>query len=313
MWTTTGTRAQTPRRLRALTAIAGVTVLGLAGCGSSAPRSAAAGESSAKAVSTPSVAASTAVSVGGASSSATSSASSSAKTSGSSAGTPNATELTLRVASASKAKGTARLAMTPGTTGQRATGAMRFKRSGVDFAIVMGLPGGKTMKMVVVGGTAYMNVGEKYQGKNWIRIVPGGSDPLSKALGPMLTQLGTGLDLDTQLAGVKDAKITGASRTTLGGEPVTKYTLVSGEKALLAQVDKLAPTPELRSTLRSEFKGAHGESVMWIGADNLPRRADSRVVGGKVPGTTSTVTYSDWGKPVSISAPPAGDTVNVAG
>jgi hypothetical protein len=203
--------------------------------------------------------------------------------------------------------------MTPGTTGQRATGVMRFKGAGVDFAMTMTLPGGKTMKMVVVGGTAYMNVGEKYQGKNWIRVVPGGSDPLSKALGPMLAQLGTGLDLDTQLAGVKDSKITEVTRTTLAGEPVTKYTLVSSEDALLAQADKLAATPELRDALRTQFKGAHGESVLWIGADNLPRRVDSRVVGRKVPPTTTTVTYSDWGKPVAISVPPADDTVNLAG
>jgi hypothetical protein len=309
MWTTTGTRARTTRRHLILTGVAAVTALGLAACGSSAPRSAAVGESSAKALGTPEAAASTAASAGAAASSATPS----VKASGSSAGTPSATELTLRVTSAAKARGTARLTMTPGTTGQRATGVMRFKTSGVDFAMTVGLPGGKSMKMVVVGGTAYMNVGEKYQGKHWIRIVPGGSDPLSKALGPMLAQLGTGLDLDTQLAGVKDAKITAATRATLGGAPITKYTLVSGEKSLLAQLDKLAATPELRDTLRTQFKGAHAESVMWIGDDNLPRRVDSRVVGGKIPGTSTTVTYSDWGKPVSISAPPRTDTVNLAG
>jgi hypothetical protein len=190
---------------------------------------------------------------------------------------------------------------------------MHYKRSGVDFAMTAGLPGGKTMKMGIVGGTAYMNVGEKYQGKNWIRIVPGGSDPLSKALGPILTQLGTGMDLNAQLAAVKDAKITAATRTDLGGVPVTKYTLVSSEKALLAQLDKFASTPELRNALRSQFTGAHAESVMWISGENLPLRVDSRVVGGKAPGTTTTVTYSDWGSPVSISVPPAGDTVNLAG
>jgi len=222
-------------------------------------------------------------------------------------------ELNRRIVSAIKAKGTARLAMTPGSTGRPATGVMRFKTSGVDFAVSIGLPGGKTMKMVVVDGTAYMNVGEKYQGKNWIRIAPGGSDPLSKALGPMLAQLGTGLNLDTQLADSKGAKITAAARTTLAGTPVTKYTLVSSEAALLAQLDKLVTAPEVRDALRAQFKGAHSESVMWIGKDNLPRRVDSRVIGAKAPATTSTVTYSDWGSPVSISAPSRSDTVNLAG
>jgi hypothetical protein len=86
--------------------------------------------------------------------------------------------------------------------------------------------------------------------------------------------------------------------------------LISSEKALLAQLDKFAATPALRDTLRAQFKGAHGESVLWISDDNLPLRVDSRVVGGKTPQTTTTITYSDWGKPVSIAAPPASDTVS---
>jgi hypothetical protein len=307
MGTTTSTRARKRRRHPVLTGLAGFAVLGLAACGSSAPS----GADSAKALATP-AATSAGASPGGAAS-ATASSTSPAKAAGSPATASSATELTLRVTSAIKAKGTARLAMTPATTGQRATGVLRYRSSGVDFAITSPLPGGKTMKMVVVGGTAYMNVGEKYQGKNWIRIVPGGSDPLSKALGPMLTQLGTGVDLDAQLAAVKDSKITTTKRTAVGGTPATAYTLVSSEKALLAQLDKFAPTPELRDTLRTQFQGAHAESVMWVGDDNLPLRVDSRVVGGKVPGTTTTVTYSDWGKRVSISAPPRSDTVNLAG
>jgi hypothetical protein len=312
MGTTIGTRARRPRRHAVLTVLAGFAVLGLAACGSSAPGSAAAGTDSAKALTTP-AATSAGASPAGAGSSAPAPATSPAKAAGSPAKASSATELTLRVTSAIKAKGTARLAMTPATTGQRATGVLRYRSSGVDFAMTTALPGGKTMKMIVVGGTAYMNVGEKYQGKDWIRIVPGGSDPLSKALGPMLTQLGTGVDLDTQLAGVRDARITSTKRTAVGGTPATAYTLVSSEKALLAQLDKFAPTPELRDTLRTQFEGAHGESVMWVGDDNLPLRVDSRVVGGKVPGTTTTVTYSDWGKRVSISAPPRSDTVILAG
>ena len=309
MRTTTGTHARTARRHLALTGLTGVVVIALAACGSgSTPASSDAGASSAAVAAQSS--ASAAPSAG---SSTKSSASSSAKASGSSSRTPSATELTRRIASASRAKGSARLTMTSAASGQLATGVMRFKSSGADFSMTAALPAGKRMKMVVVGGTAYMNVGEKYQGKNWIRIAPGGSDPLSKVLGPMLAQLGTGADLDVQLAGVKDAKITSATRTAVGGVPATKYTLVSSEKALLAQLEKFAPAAEVREALRAQFEGAHAESVMWIGDGDLPLRVDSRVVGGKAPGTTSTVTYSDWGKPVSISAPPRGDTVSVAG
>lgn len=316
MRTTAGTSGRTARRQLVVTGLAGVALLGLTACGGSAPSSAAAGSTSAKAVGTPAAAAGSASagssSASSAASSATSSGAPSAGASGSSAKTPSAAQLTAAVTSAIKAKSTARLAMSSATL-QRATGVLRYKRSGVDFAMTAGLPGGKTMKMVIVAGTAYLNVGEKYQGKSWIRIAPGGSDPLSKALGPMLTQLSTGMDLDAQLAGVKDAKITAATRTDVGGVPVTKYTVVSSEKALLARLDKFAATAEVRKALRAQFTGAHAESQMWISKENLPLRIDSRVVGGKAPGTTTTVTYSDWGRPVSIAVPPAGDTVNLAG
>jgi hypothetical protein len=89
--------------------------------------------------------------------------------------------------------------------------------------------------------------------------------------------------------------------------------MVTSEKALLAQFDKIATTPEMRKALRSQFKGAHAESVLWIGDDDLPLRVDSRVVGAALPGTTTTVTYSDWGKPVRISAPPRADVIDLAG
>jgi hypothetical protein len=167
--------------------------------------------------------------------------------------------------------------------------------------------------MVFVGGAAYMNIGEKYQGRSWLRIRPGGSDPLSKALGPVLSQLSTSLDLKTQLTGTKDSKVTGATRTQLAGVPATRYTLVTSEKALLAQLEKIATSPEMRNALRTQFKGAHAESVLWIGDDALPLRVDSRVVGGATPGATTTVTYTDWGKPVRISAPPRSQVVDLAG
>jgi hypothetical protein len=167
--------------------------------------------------------------------------------------------------------------------------------------------------MIFVGGAAYMNVGEKYQGKSWLRISPEGTDPLSKALAPLLTQLRTGLDVGSQVANAKGSTITGSTRTQLEGQPVTKYAVVQSEQAFLAQLDKFATTPELREQLRKQFKGARGETQIWLGDDDLPLRYETRVLGGAAPETTTTVTYSDWGKPVTISAPPARDVVDLDG
>jgi hypothetical protein len=303
----TARRHQVPAGMAGLTALA---LLGLTACGGSAPGSAAAG-GSVKAVATAAASAGTS----SASSSTTSSPTSSRASTSPAKGTPSLARLALRVAAAVKAKGTARLVTSAGSSAAavRATGVVRFRGSRVDVAMTSALPGGRTLKMVVVGGVAYMNLGEKYRGKNWVRIAPGGSNAASKALGPLFRQLTTGVDPQTQLAGAEDSKITAATHTTLRGVPATKYTVVSSEKALMAQLERFATTPGLREALSRQFKGAHAEGVMWIGDDGLPLRIDIRVLGGAAAATTTTVTYSDWGRPVSISAPPPGDTVTLAG
>jgi hypothetical protein len=297
--TTTGTGMIGARSSVALAGLAGALAVGLTACGGSgAPASANSSGTTPAAAS--------------ASSSAPAPSTSSSSASPTEVAVPSLADLTTRMTSAARSKSTARLVTTSSaTSGAQSTGAIRFRASGVDFAATT-LAAGRTVKMVFIGGAAYMNVGEPYQGKHWLHIAPGGSDPLSKALSPILTQLSTSLDIKSQLAAAKGSKITSAKRTQLGGVPATHYTLVSTEAALLAQLDKFAPTPALRKTLRSQFKGAHAESELWLGEGDLPLRVDSRVVGASVPASTTSVTYSDWGKPVTISAPPRSDVVDLA-
>ena len=156
-----------------------------------------------------------------------------------------------------------------------------------------------------------MNVGEKYQGKSWLRISPQGKDPLSKALAPVFKQVSTNLDVGTQVANAKGSTITGTTRTELEGQPVTKYAVTQTPEAFLAQLDIFATTPELRERLRKQFKGAYTETQIWLSDDDLPVRYETRVVGGSAPATTTSITYSDWGKPVTISAPPRNDVVDL--
>ncbi len=303
MRTTTGIRTRAVHHRLALAGLAGAVAIGITACGGSGTS---ASGGSATSLAGPAAASSAP------SSAAPSAAKPSSSRSSAPAATPGLAELASRVTAAAQAKGTARLVSTSsGAAGARSTGAVRFRGSAMDFAVTS-KAAGRTVQMVFIGGAMYMNVGEKYQGKSWLRIAPGGSDPLSKTLAPLLTQLSGSLDLKAQLTGSKDSKITGAVRTELAGVPATRYTLVTSEKALLAQFDKIATTAEMRKALRSQFKGARAESVLWIGDDGLPLRVDSRVVGAAVPGTTTTVTYSDWGKPVRITAPPRSDIIDLA-
>ncbi|MDR7301278.1 hypothetical protein [Haloactinomyces albus] len=52
------------------------------------------------------------------------------------------------------------------------------------------------------------------------------------------------------------------------------------------------------------------DQTIWVGSDGLPLKVKSvtpsmTVMNQQVPETTTTVTYSDWGKPVDITVPPA--------
>jgi hypothetical protein len=217
--------------------------------------------------------------------------------------------LSARVLAATRAKGTAHMASTTsGGAGLRYSGVMRVHGSGADLSMTAALPGGRSMTVVVVGGALYMNPGQAIQGKHWVKVTPGGSDPLSKALAPALTQLRNGLDINAQVPATKDAKITAATRTELAGVATTRYTVVSSVSALLAKLDEFAPPPEIRAALRKQFAGAHAESVLWVDDRGLPLRVDSSVVGGPATDAgTTTTTYSRWGEPVKIVAPPRGD------
>jgi hypothetical protein len=285
------------RALALPAAVAAAAALGLAGCGGS-PTSSAVGTSSSGAAAASSPAAT---------------ASSPAATA-SAAGKPAATsmaDLSTRITAAAKAKGTARLVSeTTGPAAKRSTGVQRFGRSGLEFSVTTSVSG-RTIKMIYVRRAAYMNLGEKFQGKSWVRIAPEGTDPLSKALAPVLTQLSTSLEVGSQVANVKGSTIRDVTRTELGGRPVTKYTVVQSAQAFMTQLDKLATTPQLRAELRRQFKGAHSETQIWLTDDDLLVRNETRVVGGSAPSATSTVTYSDWGKPVTISAPPRRDVVDL--
>jgi hypothetical protein len=222
-------------------------------------------------------------------------------------------ELSTRILAAANSRGTVRLTSesTGGSSVGRLTGVRRVDGSGLEFSVTT-TAGGRTLKMIWVDDAAYMNVGRKYQGKNWVRISPEGKHPLSKALAPVFGRIGASLDVGSPVRDAQGSTITGATRAELNGRPVTKYTVVQSEQAFAAQLDEFATTPELRAQLRKQFKGARGETQMWLGDDDLPLRYETRVVGGTAPGTTTTVTYSDWGKPVTISAPPRSDVVDLS-
>jgi hypothetical protein len=184
------------------------------------------------------------------------------------------------------------------------SGSIRYHDAGADISVTTDAAG-QHVTLVLVNGVGYVATGQKFQGKSWAKISRKGKDPLSRALGPALTTLSSALDVSSQLANEPDAKIVSSSASRLAGAPVTRYKVTMSERDLLAQLSIVGLTDALRRQLAAQFKGAHGESVLYVDGDDLLLRAESRVVGGKAPDTTSAISYSGWGEPVDISAPPA--------
>jgi hypothetical protein len=215
-----------------------------------------------------------------------------------------------RTAAAAKAKSTAHLtfANKDETGVQNASGVVRYHGSAADLSFTVG-SGAQPVRMIVVNGVAYLSFGPKVKGKTWARIAPGGKDPLSRTMGPLINLMSSSLDVNSQLTSVRDAKIVSAEPTHLDGVPVVKYLVTTSERDLVAQLTRFRLPPEAIKQLSARFKGAHGESVMYVDASDLVLRAENSVIGGAVAQTT-TVTYSHWGEPVSITPPPASDVID---
>lgn len=142
------------------------------------------------------------------------------------------------------------------------------------------LPGGD-MEMVLVDGTAYMSMPGV--------TAPGTFFEVDES-NPMFGQLDDGLSPADAFAafdaGLQEVEDLGDDE--IDGEPVTHYRLeVDAAKALEATGQ--ASVPGLPETLSYD---------VWLDAEDRMRRLTYELTG-----TTLTMDLTDWGKPVSITAP----------
>jgi hypothetical protein len=174
----------------------------------------------------------------------------------------------------------------------------------------MTVPSLGQLDMVLIGDTMYMKLPQSlvHTAKPWIKVDPNGTDPVSKALAAVTSQEKQSFDpsqMLNQMASV--GTITGHSADTVAGERVTKYT---------ASVDtaKLMTSKSVSPQLRQMLSGngvrlpAHVPYTVWVNSNDLPVKfslTENVTVQGQAKQITVTGTYTDWGKPVTITAPAA--------
>ncbi|MFD9895351.1 hypothetical protein ACFWY9_38925 [Amycolatopsis sp. NPDC059027] len=204
-------------------------------------------------------------------------------------------------------------------------GAVKFDGQNTAMAMTMD-QAGQQMEVRLVDKVLYMKMPpEQLQkmgtGKSWVKITPNGDDPISKAMGSSLAQSSEQSDPTKILEQIGNGgKIISSDQTQLNGEPVNHYVAEIDISKNLDKVLESAPA-EAKSQLADKLKGVKMPVELWLNKDQLPVQMvlDSSAVakaagapGGASEAGKITVKYTDWGKPVDVTAPPADQVADLS-
>jgi hypothetical protein len=210
----------------------------------------------------------------------------------------------------------AHMKMTAQAAGQDITGEGDLKFGSDDAAMAMDLGTSEgAISMVFLDGVLYMKLPQEVQpGKPWIKIDPKSNNAVGKALGGINEQLSKNADPRAVLKEFeKSGQITNTQQETLDGKETTHYTItVDVQKMADSQTD-----PTAKQALQSAINAGMKDFPVnvWVDDEDLPVRFTMETPMPDGQGsTTSTkvqVDYSDWGKPVTVEAPPADQTTEL--
>jgi hypothetical protein len=193
--------------------------------------------------------------------------------------------------------------------------AMSMKMTALDAGADSG-----QVELRMVDGALYMGGGEEaakeMDGKHWIKFDISGKDGGSGGVdsSKMQDQVQQNpAQESTFLTGSKDVKKVGTEQ--VGGVATTHYkgTVTLDEfRAGLKKEDKTTRETREKSLKQYEDMGVDKLTMdMWIDGDDHAKKFRMRAAADKGP-LDMTITFLDLNKPVTVEAPPAGDTVDLA-
>lgn len=200
-------------------------------------------------------------------------------------------------------------------------GDMRFGTAD-EFAMSMDITTSDgEMTMLLVDKVIYMKLPagqEITPGKPWLKIDSEGTDPMSKMMKTLFDQMAKNADPKASLEQFSKAgEITATEEhVEINGENTTHYTIT-------VDVAKLAETqtdPTLKQAMEQmvESGGMTDFPVeLFVNEDSLPARFKLNMptqdpTSGQTVTVEMQVDYTDWGKEVTVEAPPADETVDAA-
>jgi hypothetical protein len=197
------------------------------------------------------------------------------------------------------------------------TGSIKFgnpvsAKMTINSAAANGMPA-EQEQMILVDNIFYMDIpglSDVTPGKSWFKIDPSDTaDPMNALFGSLIDSIKQNADPSQQLKALEaGGTLTGSDTEQLNGQPTTHYKItVNIDKMIANQSD--ATTKQLLTL--AQQKGLTDYPVeMWLNSNGLPVQMTIDMpsisgAGSAGAGGLSTITYSNWGDPVTIAAPPA--------
>ena len=222
----------------------------------------------------------------------------------------NVADLAKSVGDQATAKNSAHMTMSGNFGGEEMTGEgdVSFDATNPVMSIDMTMSSGD-ISMVLVDQVVYIKVpGQEVGGKPWLKIDTNSGNSLAKVFATMSDQMSKNADPRTALEQFKEAgEVTDSKAEELDGKQTTHYTItVDVQKLADAQTD-----PVQKAGLDAAIKAGLKDFPVdvWIDEEQLPVRVafDMPAPDGKGGTTTAKMQmdYTDWGKTIDVTAPPA--------
>ena len=167
------------------------------------------------------------------------------------------------------------------------------------------------MSMVLLDNVFYIKLPQELEpGKSWLKIDANDkSNPMAQALGGMTEQMSKNADPRATLEQFEKAgEITDTKEEELDGKQTTHYTITVDVEKLAANQEDPTMKSAMDQAIQAGLKDFPVE--VWIDEDDLPARFTMDMptpnpATGKTESVSMQIDYTDWGKSVDITAPPA--------
>jgi hypothetical protein len=165
---------------------------------------------------------------------------------------------------------------------------------------------GSPLGIVKTGPTIYFKPPAPISGKPWLKVSTNAVDPVSKIYSQAFLGLDSAADVPRIATFMKDmGQLTEAAKEPVDGVPTTKYV---GSPPPATAI-RLVPGPYQGLGGSPSLKGAKAVVSLWVDDEGLLRRTAVVFTLRDVPPVQSLVSYKNWGQPVTVQAPPAGEVL----